>query len=301
MELDQLRHFLKVAEYGNFTRAAEDVKLSQPALSRSIARLEVELGQPLFERQTRSVSLTDSGTLLLDRARQILNLVDDTKAQLIDDGQTGRVRVGAIPTIAPYFLPERLKAFHKKFPKSHIAVFEDTTDILLKKLKDGLVDIVFAALPIDTKYVKVEKLFEEELLLVMSANSPLAKKSAIQMRDIEQLPFILLGEAHCLSDSIVSFCRQNSFHPLTVERISQLATVQELVALNHGVSLIPCMAAERDSSSRRVYRPLKGKTPSRSIVMVSNPYRYLSLLQDNFQKFIRGFGTAPCHTKSLSQ
>ena len=108
MELEQLRHFLKVAELGNFTRAAEAVGLSQSALSRSIARLEEELGQPIFERQTRKVALTDSGNLLLDRARQILSLVEDAKAEIYDDGQTGRIRVAAIPTIAPYFLPERL-------------------------------------------------------------------------------------------------------------------------------------------------------------------------------------------------
>lgn len=289
MELDQLRHFLKVAEHANFTRAAQEVELSQPALSRSISRLEEELGQPLFERQTRKVSLTDAGNLLLDKARQILTLVDDTKAQFVDDGRTGRIRVAAIPTIAPYFLPERLRDFHRDFPCSCVVVFEDTTDNLVKKLKDGLVDVVIAAMPIDAKYLEVEKLFDEELLLVTAAESPLAKKKTIRLGDIQTLPFVLLGEAHCLSDSIVSFCRQKSFHPLSVERTSQLATVQELVALNHGISFVPQMAAERDISARRVYRSLEGKQPMRTIVMVTNPYRYESQLQGNFRAFVRNF------------
>ena len=166
MELDQLRHFLKVAEHTSFTRAAQEVELSQPALSRSISRLEEELGQPLFERQTRKVSLTDAGNMLLDKARQILTLVDDAKAQFVDDGRTGRIRVAAIPTIAPYFLPERLRDFHRDFPLSSVVVYEDTTDNLVKKLKDGLIDVVIAAMPIDAKYLEVEKLFDEELLLV---------------------------------------------------------------------------------------------------------------------------------------
>lgn len=289
MELDQLRHFLKVAEHANFTRAAQEVELSQPALSRSILRLEEELGQPLFERQTRKVSLTDAGNLLLDKARQILTLVDDTKAQFVDDGRTGRVRVAAIPTIAPYFLPERLRDFHRDFPLSSVVVYEDTTDNLVKKLKDGLVDVVFAAMPIDAKYLEVEKLFDEELLLVTATSSPLAKKKTIRKGDIQTLPFVLLGEAHCLSDSIVSFCRQKSFHPLSVERTSQLATVQELVALNHGISFVPQMAAARDTSDRRVYRSLEGKQPTRTIVMVTNPYRYASQLQGNFCTFVRNF------------
>ena len=288
MELDQLRHFLKVAEHSNFTRAAEDIALSQPALSRSVGRLEAELGQPLFERQTRSVSLTDAGHLLLERARQILLLVDDTKALFNDDGQTGRIRVASIPTIAPYFLPERLKRFHRDFPEANVVVHEDTTENLLKKLKDGLVDVMIAAFPIEARYLQIEKLFDEELLLVTAKENPLAKRKSIRLHDLESLQFVLLGEAHCLTDSIVSFCRQKSFHPLSVECTSQLATVQELVALDHGISLVPKMAAERDNSTRRVYRSLDGTKPTRSVIMVTNPYRYQSRLQQSFEAFIRG-------------
>lgn len=288
MELDQLRHFLKVAEHSNFTRAAEDIALSQPALSRSVGRLEEELGQPLFERQTRSVSLTDAGHLLLERARQILLLVDDTKALFNDDGKTGRIRVASIPTIAPYFLPERLKRFHRDFPEANVVVHEDTTENLLKKLNDGLVDVMIAALPIEARYLQIEKLFDEELLLVTAKENPLAKRKSIRLHDLESLPFVLLGEAHCLTDSIVSFCRQKSFHPLSVERTSQLATVQELVALDHGISLVPKMAAELDNSARRVYRSLDGTKPTRSVIMVTNPYRYQSRLQQSFEAFIRG-------------
>ena len=276
-----------VAELMNFTRAGEAVGLSQPSLSRSIARLEEVLGQPLFERQSRSVTLTDAGNMLLGRARQILLLVDDAKAEINDDGQTGRIRVAAIPTIAPYYLPERLKAFHKDFPKAKVIVQEDTTDNLMKKLNDGQVDVVVASLPIHVKYLAIERLFDEELLLVMASENPLAKKKTIQMSDIESLPFVLLGEAHCLTDSVVSFCQQKSFHPLSVERTSQLAMVQELVALNHGISFIPKMARELDSNARRVYHSLEGRKPIRSIVMVTNPYRYQSLLQRNFQESLR--------------
>ena len=104
MEIEQLRQFLVVADLQNFTRAAESIGLSQPALSRSIQRLEDELGQPVFERQTRKVVLTDAGQLLQSRAHQILAIVEDTKAEISDDGESGRIRLGAIPTIAPYYL-----------------------------------------------------------------------------------------------------------------------------------------------------------------------------------------------------
>lgn len=287
MELDQLRHFLLVAEQANFTRAAEIAFLSQSALSRSIARLEEELGRPLFERRTRQLSLTDAGLLLLPRARQIVSLAEDAKDELIDDGTSGRLRVAAIPTIAPYFLPERLREFQQNQSQARVLVQEETTERLLKKVIDGEIDVAVAALPIEQRYLKVEPLFEEELLLVMAATNPLADKKSIRVEDIEGLPFVLLGEAHCLTDNIVSFCRQKSFHPVSVERTSQLAMVQELVSLNHGISLVPKMAQCLDNSKMRVYRSLTGPKPSRKIVMVTNPYRYQSKLQKKFEESLR--------------
>ena len=118
MELDQLRYFLKVGERGNFTRAAEDLMISQPALSRSIQKLEEELGQPVFERKTRSVSLTDAGTLLQARAQEVLSILEDTKAEITDDGESGRVRVGAIPDRLPRISCRKFfGSFRRNFPK----------------------------------------------------------------------------------------------------------------------------------------------------------------------------------------
>lgn len=287
MQLDQMRHFQKVAEFGNFTHAAENIGLSQSALSRSIARLEEDLGQPLFERQTRKVKLTDAGSLLLDRVRKILSMVDDAVAEICDDGESGRIRIAAIPTIAPYFLPERLQSFQRQFPRAQVVVQEDTTDNLLKKVADGEVDIAIAAFPISAKYVEVEPLFDEELLLVTGKGHPLAKKREIRTSDVEGYPFVLLSEAHCLSDNVITFCHQKSFHPVSVERTSQLAMVQELVSLGHGVSLVPAMARTRDHDESRVYRSLSGQKPTRTIVMVTNPYRFHSRLIRRFQESLR--------------
>lgn len=287
MELEQLRHFLKVAELASFTRAAEQLGMSQPALSRSVARLEEELGRPLFERQTRRIVLTDSGGLLVDRARKMLALADDTKAEIRDDADAGRIRVAAIPTVAPYFLPASLQRFQKEFPRVQVIVQEDTTDQLLKKVADGDVELAIAAQPILAKHLEVEPLFEEELLLVTGRNHPLARKKVIRPEDMEGYPFVLLGEAHCLADNVMSYCRQQAFHPVSVERTSQLAMVQELVALGHGISLVPAMARCRDSSPNRVYRSLAGRRPTRTIVMISNPYRYHSRLIRRFAQHLK--------------
>lgn len=284
MEFDQLRYFLRVADLTNFSRAAEELGISQPGLSRSIQRLEEELGQPVFVRQGRCVSLTEAGKLLQRRAQQVLTLLNDTKAEISDDGQSGRVSVGAIPTIAPYFLPQVLREFSQEYPKASVIVQEDTTEALLKSCTQGEIDLAILALPISAKYLQVEPLFEEELLLVLPPDHPLATKATIGLSDVEPYPFVLLDEAHCLTDHIVSFCRQRAFQPVAVERTSQLTMVQELVSLSHGVSMIPAMARRLDQSDRRVYRSLADPKPTRTIAAVWNPYRFQSRLLKAFRE-----------------
>jgi LysR family transcriptional regulator, hydrogen peroxide-inducible genes activator len=287
LDLDQLRYFLRVAERQNFTRAAEDLAVSQPALSRSIQRLEEELGRPVFERGTRTLALTEAGTLLLARVRQVLTILDETKAEIADDGQSGRVRVGAIPTIAPYFLPELLGQFSREFPRAEVVVRESTTDLLLKSLAQGEIDLAVLALPVAAKHIDVEPLFDEELLLVLPIKHPLVDKDKVRLDDVEPYSFVLLDEAHCLSDNIVSWCRQRSFQPVAVERISQLAMVQELVSLSHGISMIPAMARRLDKSDRRVYRSFDGRKPTRTVAVAWNPYRFESRLMKEFRAGLR--------------
>lgn len=297
MEVDQLRYFLRVAERGNFTRAAEELMISQPALSRSIQKLEEELGQPVFERKTRSVALTEAGKLLQSRAQQVLTLLADTKAEISDDGQSGQIRVGAIPTIAPFFLPDLLRQFSAEFPKASLIVQEDTTDHLLKRCTQGEIDLAIIALPVPAKYLEVEELFEEELFLVLPPDHPLVNKPHIRLNDIKSYPFVLLDEAHCLSDNIVSFCRQRSFHPVAVEQTSQLAMVQELVSLSHGISMIPQMARRLDKTDRRVYRSISGNKPTRKIAVVWNPYRFQSQLLLEFRKRLHEYSQTQCSLK----
>jgi LysR family hydrogen peroxide-inducible transcriptional activator len=288
VELAQLRYFLTVASQGNFTRAAHELRLSQPALSRAIAKLEQELGQPVFERKPRSIQLTPAGELLRVRAQQVLALVENTKAEITDDGQSGVVRIAAIPTIAPYFLPTVLKTFAKAYPRATVQVVEDVTAGTIKRCDEGDVDLGIVALPITTKYLLIQELFEEELLVVLPTRHPLVNKSRITINDLKPHPFVLLDEAHCLSGQIVSYCRRRAVQPVAMERTSQLVTVQELVALNHGVSMIPAMAQRLDNSSRRTYRSVSGPKPKRRIAMIWNPYRFQSRLVARLKDVMRG-------------
>ena len=276
IEFQLLEQFVAVARAKNITRAAAELNLSQSAVSRAIQRLEDLVGQPLFERKPREVVLTDLGELLLERAKEILKLVDDTFSALSDAGRHGRIRLGAIPTVAPYFLPGLLRSFSELHPDVTVAVQEDTTDHLIRRCSHGEVDLAILALPVIAKYLEIEALFDEELLLVLPAGHPLSEQTEISAEAVEEHPFVTLNEAHCLAENIASFCRQQEVRPVSVERISQLATVQELVALGHGISIIPEMARRLDTCGRRTYRSFSGERPFRTVAMIWNPYRYRS-------------------------
>lgn len=285
MDLGQLRYFIKIVEHGSFTRAAQDCSVSQPALSQQIAKLEKELGQPLFERQGRTIQITSAGKLLKTHADKILQLVDDAKRQITDDGQTGRVSLGAIPTIGPYLLPGILRSCTDQFNSANFAVSEQVTSELLKRCSNGEINAGFIALPLDVKNLNIDCLFEEELFLAMPANHPLSDANEVTIEDIVEEPFVSLDEVHCLVEQIGLFCRRHKFQPITSSRIHQLETVQNLVARGHGISFVPAMA-RRAAETKICYRSMTGPKPSRTIALCSNPQRYQSQLLQNVLKAI---------------
>ncbi len=299
IEFQQLEQFVAVARAKNITRAASELNLSQSTLSRSIQKLEDQIGQPLFERKPREVVLTDLGELFLERAREILKLAEDTFLLLSDAGRNGRIRLGAIPTIAPYYLPSVLRSFSSTHPNISVLVQEDTTENLIKRCNHGEIDLAIVALPILAKYLETEALFDEPLSLVVATDHELATRESITAEAVEEFPFITLTEAHCLSDNIASYCRQQSVQPISVERITQLATVQELVALGHGVSIVPEMAKQLDPCDRRVYRSFDSEQPMRTVAMLWNPYRYqskwvLELMDHLRESSSESASTQPC-------
>lgn len=289
IDFQQIAHFLAVAKSGNFTQAANENGISQPALSRSIQKLEKAVGEPLFERQPRGVKLTELGSFFLVRASQIRDLVDDTFAELSEASNQTQIRLAVIPTIAPYLLPSVLKRFGRQYPDIKIQVQEDTTQNILRLCRDGDIDLAIVALPINEKYLEVEALFDDELMLVIPKGHTLEKKKKIQLADIQEYPFISLDRQHCLSDNIAEFCNRQSFAPITIERTNQLATIQELVALQHGISIIPAMARQLDKSQTRVYRPFSGEKPTRTIALLQNTYRYEHRFVALFKEYMREF------------
>ena len=289
MEIHQLRYFVAVAEMGNFTRAAEKCFVAQPSLSQQIIKLEKELGQPLIERLNRGIRLTDAGDILYEKACQILDAVDQVQRSLDDsqDDDVGRIVVGAIPTVAPYLLPRVLKKFSKRYPKAEVILRENLTEFTIQGCLEGDLDLGILALPISSEQLVVTPLFTEELLLVMHPKHRLAKKKRITMNNVSEEPFILLSETHCLGEQILSFCKQRDCLPRVCCESSQLLTAQEMVGLNHGISLIPEMAARVDQSKQRLYRSLYGVKPTRTLAMIWNKHRYQSPLVKNFIEMLQ--------------
>lgn len=291
MDIEQLEHFLCLADLKNFTNAAKQQSVSQPAFSRSIQRLEQELRQPLFDRKPRTVDLTDAGEVFRQYAMQIVSLAKQAQAEVCDDGETGQIRIGAIPTIAPFFLPQLLHQFLSDFPKATVSVSEAPTEQLLRQIKNAELDIGILALPIETQHLEVEELFDEELCLVLPNRHPLLEQATITAQDVQPYSFILLDEEHCLADNIEMFCQRNEFHPIMVERVNQLIMVQELVSLSQGISMIPKMAMRIDDADTRVYRTIEHPTPKRTIVAVWNSFRYESKLAKHFREKLHEYSS----------
>ncbi len=291
MEIHQLQYFVSVAEMGNFTRAAEKCLVAQPSLSQQIKKLEKELGHPLIERLNRGIRLTDAGRIFYDKACHILDSVEEAKREITDerDENAGRITVGAIPTIAPYLLPAVLKKFSIRFPKAEVVLRENFTEFTIKGCLEGDLDLGILALPVEQDHLVVTPLFTEELLLAINAKHPFAKKKRITMKDVSDEPFILLNETHCLGEQVLSFCKQRDCLPRVACESSQLLTAQEMVALNHGVSLIPEMAASVDSSKKRIYRSLSGVKPTRTIAMAWHKHRYQSQLVKKFIEELQSY------------
>lgn len=270
MELHQLRYMVAIARAGTFCRAAEQCHISQPSLSQQIQKLENELGERLFDRTKRKTQLTSHGTAFLQRAVRILEEVEAAKREA-SDAKTmvaGELRLGILPTIAPYLLPEIMRSFTKDFPAVQIIVQEDTTKQLVEQLHACDLDMAIVSDPIDGEKLRVEQLFEEDLLLAVPSDHPLAKRPGINTRDLDNERLIVMKEGHCLGDQVLKFCDRRALKPTISFRSGQLETVRALVCSGMGVSLIPEMAATAREGKSPVYRPFLTPKPTRTILAI---------------------------------
>ena len=287
MELHQLRYFCAVAEAGSFSRAAEQCHVSQPSLSQQIMKLEDELGARLFDRLGRSVRLTELGQTFLPRARSVLRELEAARGDVAEqkDSVGGSVTIGVIPTVAPYFLPQRLTWFSRKFPQVRLTVIEEITPVLLDQVRGSKVDIAILALPIRGHEFETFSLLSERFFAALPAGHKLSKRRSISLKDLRSEPFLLLRDGHCFRDNAVAACDRARLHPQIVFESGQFSSLLSMVGAGMGVSIVPEMAVEKKSRCRFVR--IEDATASRTIGAVVLHGRSLSRAHHAFLSHLR--------------
>lgn len=243
-DLRQLECFCAVARAGSFTRAAEDLGLAQPSLSEQIGKLEHSLGSALFERARRRIELTPLGEALLPKARALLDEADAFPhfAQKVREGTGGVLRVGAIPTILPYFLAPTLPGFVARYPEVDLHLREATTAELIGQLQDGSLDVAVLSLPIEGAGLVQSELFGDPLHLAVPKTHALAAANKVQLRRVAGERLLILKDGHCLRDETLTVCDRARARFAARFEADQFASIFELIRSGFGVSIVPEMA-----------------------------------------------------------
>ncbi len=267
--MKHLRYFEALSRHCHFGKAAEACGISQPALSLQIKELEALLGAPLIERGQRQLRLSGLGEALTERVQEILRSVDELEdlARANQGPLTGRLRIGVIPTIAPYYLPQVIKQVKKHYPGLDIRPREAVTQSLIDDLKGGRLDFAIVALPISEPGLHEEPLFEEDFVLVRPIED--AHKPVPDAPKLREMRLLLLEEGHCFRDQALSFCNTSTLAARDLMEGSSLSTLVQMVGAGIGVTLIPEMAVKTESSSATVdLAPLAPPRPKRTVGMV---------------------------------
>ena len=247
MNLRDLKYFIALADTRHFGQAAARTFVSQPTLSGQLRKLEAELGAALFERTTKAVALTSLGEALLPHARRAVEEAD-ALAQLAKahrDPLVGPLRVGAIPTLAPYLVPLILAPLRRHYPGLKLVLSEEITAQLIVRLRRHELDAVLMATPVEDADLRARALFEEPFWLALPRGHPLVNKDPITRRDLESLDMLLLSEGHCLAQQAMEICRladrQDAGEQADL-RAASLETLLQLVGARMGATLVPALA-----------------------------------------------------------
>jgi LysR family hydrogen peroxide-inducible transcriptional activator len=245
MNLRDLQYLVAVADHRHFGKAAEACFVSQPTLSTQIKKLERELGVELVERNPRHILLTDAGERVVERARQVLAETDDIRsiARQAQDPESGTLRLGLFPTLAPYLLPHVVPAVHERFPNLELLLVEEKTEVVHRRLRDGSLDAGVLARPVNDEQLHEELLFAEDFELAVPADHPLAAhEGTVDPSVLADEHVLLLEEGHCLRDQALAVCQLAGASERAGFRATSLETLRQMVAAGVGVTLLPELA-----------------------------------------------------------
>jgi len=288
MEIRQLLYAVQIAADKNFSRAAEKLHIAQPSLSQQLAKLEKEIGVLLFQRNTNSVEATHAGTVFVEKAQTILDMIAQLKKEMEDISQMrkGKLIVGSLPMSGAHILPRVLPVFYKLHPGIEVMLVEETTSNLEALTASGQTDISLLTLPVIDPALSYAPLIEEEIELAVPPRHPLAalgqSGEAVDIGKLRDEPFIVLKRGQGFRQLAFELCETAGFVPRVVFESSNIETVQSLVAAGMGISFVPSMIArELGSPFVPVYVKLNG-APSRMLVIAYRKGRYLSKAAEAF-------------------
>lgn len=272
MNLRDLRYLVALSEHKHFGRAAEASFVSQPTLSTQIKKLEDELGVALVERTPRKVLLTEVGSEIVQRARDVLNEVEQIKAiarRTVDPG-SGSLRLGIFPTLGPYLLPHVVGKIRTRFPRLELLLVEEKTEVILRQLREGRLDAGILALPLHDLQLHSEFLFEEPFVVAVPEENNLAARHSLRLEDLVDQSVLLLEDGHCLRDQALEVCQLAGAGEKSGFRATSLETLRQMVAANVGITLLPMLAVKPPVAQAEhvVLIPFSGVAPSRRIAMV---------------------------------
>jgi LysR family hydrogen peroxide-inducible transcriptional activator len=247
MNLRDLQYLVAVADHRHFGRAAEACFVSQPTLSTQIKKLEAELGVSLVERTSRQVMLTEAGVRVVEQARSMLAKAHNIEriAKQAQDPEAGTLRLGLFPTIAPYLLAHVVPTFRERFPDLELLLVEEKTDVLLARLRSGALDAAVLALPVPDDGLHTEPMFDEDFVLAVPAEHPLARsRRPVPLADLRSESVLLLEEGHCLRQQALDVCQLAGVPERSDFRATSLETLRQMVSAGVGVTLLPALATK---------------------------------------------------------
>ena len=263
----QISFFLAVSEVKNFSEAANLCNVSQQALSKAIQELEDILGHKLFNRQKRKVTLTALGAEFLPTARHIMSQTESLvkRAREVENPMSGPLRLGIIPTIAPYMLPIILPTIQMTYPNLELQIFEDQSARLAEQLENGALDLILLAFPFKTPKAKQKFLFEEPFYLAIPKSYDIDAQH-INAADLEPGKLLLLADGHCLTDHALQACNLQKLSQRKTYSASSLTTLIQMVSHGYGMTLLPEMAIDKRHIPENIkIIPFKNPKPTRRI------------------------------------
>ncbi len=295
MDFQQINTFYHVARRLNFTRASEDLKLSQPAVSRQIEALEGDIGLPLFHRSHRTIALTEAGLILYRQAEQILALVDQTRSAIesLKNLESGSLSIGCSSTIGNYVLPRTILEFSQKYPGIQLDVHIDCTEVVLRSAEEGTTDIVIIAGPVETNTLYMEPFLSDEIVLVMSRDHPLGKSEQLTLDALLGYPLLIRPAGSHSRKTVLEHFERIGWKPKLFVEMDTTEAIKQVILSGDGVAFMSKYAvwSERACGMIRVIDQAPFKI-SRSFFIATPKSLTPSAALLTFKSFIQKNSTA---------